>query len=149
MRPGGQLVLVVTMFAQRLSPTQSTQRPFFEHGVSRLSRIAFGGVAQHLTRRMAVLYQAYLDVKFELVAHNLVVEPVGKRRFCVYDFLNLLRKSSAFLIHAQAIDDFVFTVFKIVLISKSHQNIVKRLFPQKSTRSCESSHGQPSFLAGF
>ena len=34
-----------------------------------------------ILRRITILYQANLDIKFQLITDNLVVQPVGKRRF--------------------------------------------------------------------
>lgn len=41
-----------------------------------------------ILRRIPILYQANLDIKFQLIQDDLVVQPVITRRFCINDFFD-------------------------------------------------------------
>ena len=73
-------------------------------------------------RRITVLDQADFDIKLQLVADNLIVEPVSKRRFCINDLLDLFRQGPAFIIDRDAINNLVRAIFEIILITQGHQD---------------------------
>ena len=54
-------------------------------------------------RWVAILNQTYLDIKLKLIAHNLVIKPVSKRRFCINNILDLFRQSLAWPIVLQGL----------------------------------------------
>lgn len=84
-------------------------------------------------RRIPILDQANFDVKFKLVANILIVEPVCKRRFCINDFFDFPSQRAALLIYRNTVDNFVFAVFKIVLVAQRHQNIIECLLLKSET----------------
>ena len=79
-------------------------------------------------RRVAIFHKADLNIQFQLISDILIIEPVGKRGFCVYDFFDLLGQFSAFVIYDHAIGLFIRTVLKMILIAQRHQNVIKRFF---------------------
>ena len=66
---------------------------------------------------ISIFNQAYFDIKFQLVANILVVQPIRKRRLCIDDFFYLFRQCPALLIDRNTIDFSVGAVFKMILIS--------------------------------
>lgn len=69
-------------------------------------------------RWVAILNQTYLDIKLKLIAHNLVIKPVSKRRFCINNILDLFRQSLAFIIDSNTVNDLVLTILKIVMVAQ-------------------------------
>lgn len=78
--------------------------------------------------RIAVFYKADLDLQLQLIADVLIVQPVSKRRFGVDDLFDLLRQSLALVVDDNAINLFIGSVFKIILVPQGKENIVERLF---------------------
>ena len=69
-----------------------------------------------ILRRITIFNEADFNIKFQLISDNLIVQPVGKGRFKFNDFFNLLGQAFAFVVDRDACDNFVFAVFKIVLV---------------------------------
>ena len=67
--------------------------------------------------RIAILNQANLDVLFQLVTHTLVIEPIGKGRFCINDISNLASKTLTLIVDDNTILLLIFSVFEVILIS--------------------------------
>ena len=67
--------------------------------------------------RVSILDQANLDIKLELIADDLIVKPICKGRFGVYDFFNLFGKCFTLVIDHDAIYLFVRAVLKVVFVA--------------------------------
>ena len=58
-----------------------------------------------------------LDVLFQLVTNSLIIEPIGKGRFCINDISNLACKTLTLIVDNDTIYLLVFSVFEVVLVS--------------------------------
>ena len=67
-------------------------------------------------RWIAVLNQTNFDVKLQLVADNLIVKPVGKRGFCIDNFLDLLRQRLINLLYSTPSFSYFFTWKRSVFV---------------------------------
>ena len=72
--------------------------------------------------RIAVFYKADLDLQLQLIADVLIVQPVSKRRFGVDDLFDLLRQSLALVVDDNAVNLFIGSVFKIILVPQGKEN---------------------------
>ena len=72
--------------------------------------------------RIAVFYKADLDLQLQLIADVLIVQPVSKRRFGIDDLFDLLRQSLALVVDDNAINLFIGSVFKIILVPQGKEN---------------------------
>ena len=67
--------------------------------------------------RIAMLDKTNLDVLFQLVTNALVIEPIGKGRFCINNLSNLACKTLTLIIDYNTIYLLIFSVFEVVLVS--------------------------------
>lgn len=72
--------------------------------------------------RIAVFYKADLDLQLQLIADVLIVQPVSKRRFGVDDLFDFLRQSLALVVDDNAVNLFIGSVFKIILVPQGKEN---------------------------
>ena len=72
--------------------------------------------------RIAVFYKADLDLQLQLIADVLIVQPVSKRRFGVDNLFDLLRQSLALVVDDNAVNLFIGSVFKIILVPQGKEN---------------------------
>ena len=96
--------------------------------------------------RIAVFYKADLDLQLQLIADVLIVQPVSKRRFGVDNLFDLFRQSLALVVDDNAVNLFIGSVFKIILVPQGKENIVERLFFKGQT---DLSEALPAFLFVF
>ena len=67
-------------------------------------------------------YKADLDLQLQLIADVLIVQPVSKRRFGIDDLFDLLRQSLALVVDDNAVNLFIGSVFKIILVPQGKEN---------------------------
>ena len=67
--------------------------------------------------RIAVLDKANLYIQLQLFTYIIIVEPIGKGRFCINDLSNLTCKTFTLIIDNNTIHLLVFSVFEVILIS--------------------------------
>ena len=68
-------------------------------------------------RGIAILDQTDLNIKLKLVADNLVIQPIRKRRFYFNDFFHLFCQRLAFGIDRNAIDNLICPILKMILVA--------------------------------
>ena len=69
-------------------------------------------------RRITAFNKAYFYIEFKLIANNLIIKPVRKRRLGINDLFNAFGESFALIVDNNAVHVSVCTIFEIIRIAQ-------------------------------